>query len=205
MTSFNVLATVDLLSERYLHTLIAAYNSFYNNQTPKHQSKLQLTLLSRRYFSYLHNSGIALSDMGTNIQVVYSTDAKEASQFFKKADVLFMPILEAPGPIVKNLLICGLPILCHQTSILRKHIDKTIRLVAGSKNQKEYNEIHAIEDYASMLEMLYFDPSVQKLMKKKADKKYRRKINAGGSPIGELQLDFVKKRVELVQLKPTAS
>lgn len=194
MTAFNVLATVDVLSEAHLELLIESYSSFYHHQTPKHQSKISLTLFSKRYFTYKHK-GTALSDLGMNVTVVCATTEEETTTVFKGASILFLPILEAPGPIVKELLICGVPILCHDDSIIKKHIDKQFMLVAGKGNEAAYNESHAIEDYADLLEMLYFDPSVQKLLKKKADKKYRRKLTSGGKLIGALTFETVNKPI----------
>lgn len=194
MTTFNVLATVDVLSETHLELLIESYSSFYQHQTPKHQSKISLTLFSRHYFTYKHK-GMALSELGMNLRIVCATTKEETTAVFKEASILFLPILEAPGPIVKELLICGLPILCHEESIIKKHIEKQFMLIAGKGNDCEYNESHAIEDYADLLEMLYFDPSVQKLLKKKADKKYRRKVNNGGKLIGALTFETVNKPI----------
>ena len=192
--TFNVLATVDVLSELYLHLLIESYRSFFEEQTPKNQSKINLVLFSRRYFTYQHD-GVALSDLGLNIRVVCATDEQETNAVFKEASVLLLPILEAPGPIVKELLICGVPILCHQESIIRKHIDKRFRLVAGNKDEIVYSNNHAMEDYADLLETLYFDTSVQKLLKKNADKKYRRKVTNGGNLIGRLKFDSITKSI----------
>ena len=64
------------------------------------------------------------------------------------------------------------------SSEIRKLLDKQYTLVAGPKNPNiSFNRNHAIDDYSNVLEMLYFDPSVQNLLKKKTDKKYRRKMN----------------------------
>jgi len=192
ITTFNVLATVDVLSEPYLDLLIESYSSFYHHQTPKHQSKIYLTLFSKRYYTYKHK-GIALSDLGMNIKVVCAANEDETTKTFKEASILFLPILEAPGPIARELLVCGVPILCHEESIIKKHIDRQLMIVAGKNNEAEYNPNHAIEDYADLLEMLYFDPSVQKILKKKADKKYRRKITGGGKLIEGIPFETIKK------------
>lgn len=194
MTTFKVLATVDVLSEAYLQLLIESYSSFYRHQTPKYQSKINLTLFSRRYFTYKHN-GVALSDLGMNVKIVCAATEEETTQIFKEASVLFLPILEGPGPIVRELLVCGVPILCHEKSNIKKHIDKQFMLVAGKDNDADYNLSHTIEDYADLLEMLYFDPSVQKILKKKATKKYRRKVTNGGRLIGVLPFDTANKPI----------
>ncbi len=193
MTTFNVLATVDVLSEPYLEQLIESYGSFYRRQTPKHQSKINLTLFSRRNFSYKHK-GATLSDLGMNIKVICATTEEETTKIFKEATILFLPILETPDPIVRELLVCGVPILCHEEAIINKHINKQFRLTAGTNNETDYNAIHAIEDYADLLEIFYFDPSVQKLLKKRANKKYRKKLTNGGKMIGVIQFDRMKSQ-----------
>ena len=92
---------------------------------------------------------------------------------------MFLPVIGQPSKALTDLLICGAPILCHAKSAIKKLLDKQYTLTAGNNSSEyAYNPNHAIDDYANILEMLYYDPSVQKLLKKKADKKYRRKMNS---------------------------
>jgi hypothetical protein len=182
MNTFNVLATVDLLSESNLHLIVESYLTFYSEQTPKHQNKINLHLFSKHPFHYNHN-GTPITEIGMNIYSYSTTDIPETQKIFAEALILFLPVMEAPKPIVNELLICGVPILTHKESILKKYADRQITLFAGSKNMKQHMESHVIQDYVQHLEMLYFDTGVQEILKKKATKKYRRKLNNGGQDI----------------------
>ena len=188
MTTFNILATVDVLSEAYIELVVASYVQFYNNQTPKHQAKTNLFLFSKHSFSVSFENK-SVEKMGINIHKIASNDPEKVRHLFQDASILFIPNMEIPDTSVVELLISGVPILCHKKSEVRKHVDKQYTLMAGSSDPSiKYNANHAIDDYSNLLEMLYFDPNVQSLLKKKAIKKYRRKINSGGNSIPVLNL-----------------
>jgi hypothetical protein len=191
MKPFKVLATVDLLSEPNLHLIVESYLTFYNEQTPKHQNKINLHLVSKHPLRYNHN-GIPITELGMNIYSYCTTDILETQKIFAGASILFLPIMEAPEPIVNELLVCGVPILTHKESILKKQIDRHITLFSGCNKMKQYLEVHAIQDYSQQLEMLYFDTSVQEILKKKATKKYRRKLNNGGQDIATVLQTGIK-------------
>jgi hypothetical protein len=198
MNSFNVLATVDLLPESDLHLIVESYLLFYSEQTPKHQSKINLHLFSKQPFQYQHNS-IPITKMGMNIYTHCTSDIPEIQKIFTEASILFLPIMEGPSPLVNELLVCGVPILSHKESILKKHIDRQIGLFSGSKNSAQHLAAHVIEDYAQHLDMLYFDINVQKILKKKATKKYRRKLNNGGQDIATFLQEGSKTTTQSVR------
>ncbi|HHS96027.1 MAG TPA: hypothetical protein ENJ45_05500 [Phaeodactylibacter sp.] len=148
-------------------------------------------LLSTQTIPEKYHTNTQASWVASNIQELHSRQADEIKSCFQSSSLLFLPKMTSLPSPQDELLNGGLPILCHYKSGLKKQTDKSIALFA-SKNNSElpFNPHHAIEDYAEVLEMLYFDQCAQKLLLKRAQKKYKRKLNTGGIPTEALLLSF---------------
>ncbi len=174
MPRFNVLAFAENCSEEDQHLIIESYVTFFETLTPKHQSKVRLNLVSA-VSTLRSKAGIVVPNAEYNIAVLPTDDPQKINHLTREAHILLLPNMDEPATYHTDLLIAGVPILCHKRSKIKKLAPKSYTILVGT-TAKPYNAF--IDEFAAGLDMLYWDFQVLKQLKARAMKKFRRKSRA---------------------------
>lgn len=168
MKEFNVLTLGEKLSEEELELVIASFAELYHRVTFKHHRKIRLKVVCN-----IQQAEAALT-LATNHKVTSNVDLVSINDFdmtdWSSMDisVLFLPTKKRVGKITRTSLSQGVPMVSFQNESVSEYIDHSCGMLVRARDYSQNKDA-----FSRILNMLYFDPEVRKLLKKGAQAKYR--------------------------------
>ena len=171
MTRFAIITAGDIVSERELEITIQSFANFFHSVTKRHQNYLQLKIITNNSNTaiILHLAKHYKVLNATKVLSYQNKDAVETA--FEEASLLCLPKFDNLEYFIPLAFSHGVPILAYENSLEEKLIDNTCGLSVPNRSTEQ-----SANDFYKTMKMLYFDPEVQKILKRGAHKKYRNTI-----------------------------
>lgn len=168
MAKFEALALGEFLNKRGIEITIRSFADFYHSLTPKHQKSVQLNYVGcyQEDFAYLQET-IKLNEIASKVRVYRRVLEDELEDIYKRSSILIYPSSESAGKVIPDILSFGLPILCFNCDGMQDFIDLTCGMPIDYQTQEQ-----SIEEFSKMLNILYHDPEVRKILRKGAFNRY---------------------------------
>lgn len=172
MKPFNVLSPGIFFDENIVHTTIKSFAHLFNNVSPKHKRRIKMIFVEEAEFipklkALLRFSGLENANIVIDRSVI---DGVEGA--YNDASIFLFPGIPSCNKIIPEALSFGLPILTFDTPSCKEYLDKSCSMLVRKQKYSDQSE-----EFAEMMEMLYFDPQVQQLMAKGAAHKFSTELS----------------------------
>lgn len=173
MTLFKILSFVDILDQEGIESLIFAFAPIYHQVTPKHKKKLKLVLAGEEKSPLLLRL-IKQEKIGD--AVIFKTMFRDASkeEILSDASLLVEPSGNLKRSLIKVAFMHGVPIITFSNDYVKEYIDHTCGMLIRKRSKTDN-----IEAFSERIEMLYFDPEVQKILSRGAQIQYEDQFSWG--------------------------
>ena len=186
-------------------TILEAFARIYNNVTPKHQRRLHLKIISERHHHDSIMDLVELNKISERVFLIQPVDKHLVTRAYESASVMLLPVDEEIAASIPSVFNCGIPIICFDNPTTRQYLDATCAMLIPEQNHTVLTEIRLVDIFAEKIEMLYFDPEVQKVLKKGAvvmleqtnTQNSGRAITNDSSPINQ----FAKTPIDMLMWK----
>ena len=172
MYTFTVLGLSDVASEAGIEVVFQSFAAFYHNLTPKHKKKSKLVFIDKGGYALSALQWAEQLEIKPVLQVLNWKRIEHIKKAYDTASLLLLPSKSKIENIIIEALSKGVPILCYQEKEQEQYIDHTCGTLIDY-----YSKDQSIEDFANVMQMLYFDPEACKLLKRGAISKYKNQIN----------------------------
>lgn len=173
MKPFFVLAPGRFMNEPGINVTIKSFSSLYHNVTPKHQRRLRLIIIEAEDQIPLLRQQLSAERFSDEVvHIVSRQDIENAEAAYQNASLFFLPIDIDGYKVIPEALSFGLPVLTFDNPNIKTLLDNTCSMLVRSRSVS-----NAHEEFSRMLEMLYFDPEVRKILSKGAMDKYARELH----------------------------
>ncbi len=171
MKPFFVLSPGNFFDEKNTSTTIKSFAELFNRVSPKHQKRLKLIFIEEDSHISRLNELLAKERLGNASVIINRFVVEEVEAAYLDASI-FLFTGTPNEKIIPEALSFGLPVLTFEDPSLKQYLDNTCSMLV--KNSFS-NNVH--EHFADLLEMLYFDPEVRKLLAKGAISKYNKELS----------------------------
>lgn len=153
---------------------IESFASFFLELTSKHHKKLKLIIIDDRENEHELRELIERNDIRAVTEIVAVENQERVEAVYKNAGLLLLPSRRNGGLIVPEALSYSIPILCYETEEMRSLVDLTCAMFVKAKCKED-----SVSGFAQLIDMLYFDPEVRKILKRGALSKYHKDFSWG--------------------------
>ena len=168
MYSFNILTSSDVASDIEIEVIFQSFANFHHDLTPKHKKKSKLIFIDKGGYAWTAMKWAEQLDVKAYVQVWNWKRLEHIEQAYGEATLMFLPSRAQIEEKIVDALSNGIPVLSHREDIQVQYIDHTCGTLIDY-----YSKEQSIEDFANVLQMLYFDPEACKLLRKGALTKYQ--------------------------------
>ncbi|MEL6863663.1 MAG: glycosyltransferase [Bacteroidota bacterium] len=167
MVPFNVVSLGGFLSRGELSIVCESFANFYRGVTSKHQRRSVLNIIDiEDHRSWLFDEVQEL-DILPALNIISSSNRMEIIKIYQQASVLVLPIERTVGKIIPEALAFGIPVVCFDSENMREYLDQTCAMFVRPQKLER-----SAPDFTDIINMLYFDPEVRKILKRGASLKY---------------------------------
>lgn len=167
MTPFIILSLGEFIEGSGIKLAMQAFANFYESLSSKHQARVELNIVEK----YTNIESLQNFAQQLNIQNAVKflkLDSQEAiEQIYKNSTVFFLPSKVNMDTIIQEALSYNLPLISFEHKDQAEYVDLTCSMLLDSESDGE-----SIIEFSHMLQMLYFDPEVGKLLKRGAMRQY---------------------------------
>jgi hypothetical protein len=157
MQSFTILSPLELCSREEMEIILRSFIDLYSTVTNKHRKKMRLLLVGMKSdFKDL----VAYYQQEVSAEAIQVVDLN--SKVWSESSVLLMPNCHQKSYIPRSLS-AGVPILTYDEIPQKQYIDNSCGMLV-----KSHSKEHDISQFATFLNMLYFDPEARKMLQKGA-------------------------------------
>ena len=174
MIPFNVLSPGGFIDEQNAIIALNAFARFYHTVTPKHQRRIKLIIVDEEDNILTLHGTIQTLKIEKAVELIPRYAVERVEGAYRKSDVFLFPSQRSISKVIPEALSYGLPILTIDNDEVRNYIDKTCGMTVRRIKQQQLPAA-----LANMLQMLYFDPEVRKILHKGAKRKYRNHFSWG--------------------------
>lgn len=168
MKEFNVLTLGEKLSDEELELVIASFAELYHRVTFKHHRRIKMKVICDLKQGELVLSVANNHKVSTNVELISINDFNPDDWSSFGVSVLFLPTKKRVGKITRTALSQGIPIVSFQNESISEYVDHSCGMLVRAKDYSQNKDA-----FSRILNMLYFDPEVRKLLKKGAQTKFR--------------------------------
>jgi len=168
MYSFNILTSSDIASGTGLEIIFQSFANFHHNLTPKHKKKSKLVFIDKGGYALTAIQWAEQLEIKAYVQVLNWKRLEHIEQAYEEATFMFLPTRTQIEEKIVDALSKGIPILSYREDLQVHYIDHTCGTLIDY-----YSKEQSIEDFANVMQMLYFDPEACKLLRKGALTKYQ--------------------------------
>jgi len=172
MKSFLVLAPGRFMNEPGVELAIKSFAQLYNNVTPKHQRRLNLVIIEEESHIPILQNQLSREPFGNAVRIISRRDIENTEIAYQSASLFLLPIKMDGYKVIPEALSFGLPILTYENPSNKTLLDNTCSMLVGRRSKD-----NPYEEFSRLLEMLYFDPEVRKILARGAIQKYEKVIN----------------------------
>jgi len=172
MYTFTVLALSDVASEAGIEIVFQSFAAFYHDLTPKHKKKSKLIFIDKGGYAL---SALQLAEeleIKPVLQVLNWKRIEHIKKAYDTASLLLLPSKSKIENIIIEALSKGVPILSYQEKEQEQYVDHTCGTLIDY-----YSKSQSVEEFANLMQILYFDPEACKLLRKGALLKHASQIN----------------------------
>lgn len=167
MYPFTILAISDVAFESSLEIVMSSFAEFYHNLTPKHQKQLQLIFIDKGGYTIPALQWIEKLNIKHIAKILNWKRMEMIEEAYNNASFLLLPAVEKTYTGIVYALSKGLPVISYKGETQQELVDVTCGMLI------DYVSVgQSIGDFASLLNLLYFDPAACKILKKGALKRY---------------------------------
>jgi len=174
MESFNVLTLGEFIAGEESNIAILAFAEFYLGITTKHQKKSKLIVIDDRKFLEEKKELIKRYGISNAVHLVDLSEQDLIESYYKEASVFLLPSFQKVGNVMVEALSFKLPILSYDHPNHDEYVDHTCGMKVNHMSKEQ-----SIQEFGSMLHMLYFDPEARKIFQKGASNKYQAQFTWG--------------------------
>jgi len=172
MYNFTVLALSDVATEAGIEIVFQSFAEFYHELTPKHKKKSKLIFIDKGGYALPAIRLAEQLEIQAVVQVLNWKRIDYIKSAYESASLLLLPAKSKTESIIVDALSKGVPVLSYLEKEQEQYIDHTCGTLIDY-----YSKGQSIEEFANVMQMLYFDPEACKLLKKGAISKYKNQIN----------------------------
>ncbi|MBP7272960.1 MAG: glycosyltransferase [Saprospiraceae bacterium] len=173
---FSLIVFGNLVSHKEEETIVQAYADFYHDVTSKHQKRIKLLIVDVKEQHTRLNQVADMFELSKDMYLLFEPSKHSVSEFLSMASLHLLPSLETPRNILLESLKLGVPIIGYETLESQDIIDNTCGMLLKPKG-REAN----VRAFTELIDMLYFDPEVLKILERGAKDRYQ-VITTGGVP-----------------------
>lgn len=174
MQSFLVLSPGSFINEAGVEITIKSFARLYHKMTPKHQKRLKLVFIEEAKQISILEGQLSRNALDGVFQIINREEVSKVEKVYQQASLFLFPTRMKINKIIPEALSFGLPILTYEYPDVRTYLDNTCSILV---RQQKHSDEYLI--FADMLEMLYYDPEVRKLLARGAAYKYENELNWG--------------------------
>ena len=174
MTPFYVLSPGRFIDRKGIDIAIKSFSNLYHNVTPKHQKRLRLIIIDEAENFNQLKSTLQKENIEDSVKIVNRINAAEAESVYKSASLFLFPSVHSGYKLICEALSYNLPVLTFQCSDVKDILDSSCSMLMNSQKDER-----AYEGFSKMLEMLYFDPEVRKILAKGAQNRHEAELSWG--------------------------
>ncbi len=173
MKPFLVLSPGGFINRTSIQITLKSFSCLYNSVTPKHQKRLQLNIIEEKERFPELRKLINNEKLDHAVSIIERADVENVIIAYENATVFLFPSFEYGLKLIPEALSFGLPVLTYEHKDLNNILDNTCSMLVKRDQSLRF------EKFTSILEMLYFDPEVRKILSQGARMKYQRELEWG--------------------------
>lgn len=173
MKTFLVLSPGGFINKHGIEITLKSFSCLYNSVTPKHQRRLRLCIIEEEGKFLELRKLIISADLEKVVNIINRAEVEDVITAYQNAALFLYPAMEYGLKLIPEALSFGLPILTFEHPDLNVILDNTCSMLVKNDHSFGY------EKFTTILEMLYFDPEVRKVLSRGAKVKYRNELKWG--------------------------
>ncbi len=175
MKQFNVLTLGKYLSDEEFNIVYKAFANLSNDVTPKHRKKMKLFIIDRvEKNSYLYQK--SKENKIDDLLEIVNGDHEDCEEIFENASILLLPGEDAPIKVISKSFSYSIPILGYHHLKEQDLVDQTCGMLVRHRNERD-----TVLEFSHLLNILYFDMEVRKILERGALEKYHASFTWGGT------------------------
>ena len=171
---FSVLALGEFIDDEGIDIALGAFSELYHTVTSKHQKRMEMMLITKGLKTEAIQEQIKTYQIENKVQLVNWNEQEKVEDSYRNSSVMLLPSKDNFSKLVSESFSFGLPVICYENDHIADIIDQTCGMLVSEDSSGE-----TILEFSNLLQILYFDPEAQKILKRGAKNKYSDALSWG--------------------------
>lgn len=173
LEKFGIGVFSEYLTEEEKVTAIRGFAEFYNDQTPKHQKRIKLEWLTKDSVT-LEEDKVLFRKYGINSDKIVNVHLDNKSLFFKQVKMILHTTIYKAKDVISDSFSASIPVITVDSDYSREYVDMSCGIILKGRSKEQ-----CICEIAEILDMLYHDSGVVRILSKGASEQYEEKFAWG--------------------------